>query len=64
VVPDLVPAARTADRGVPRRDREGEETSARLLNGDAQLGDLMCRQRDMSLRVGDLDSQPVRSRVL
>jgi hypothetical protein len=31
----------TSDRGVPRRDREREETSSRLRNGDAQLGDLL-----------------------
>jgi len=40
-----------ADHGVPRRDREGEETSARLRNGDTQFGDLMCRQGDMTTTV-------------
>jgi hypothetical protein len=30
----------TTDRGVPRRDWEGEQASARLRNGNAKLGDL------------------------
>jgi len=30
-----------ADRGVPGRDREGEEASARLRNGEPELGDLV-----------------------
>ena len=33
-----------ADRGVPRRDREGEEAPARLRNGDPELGDLVARR--------------------
>jgi hypothetical protein len=39
---------RTTDRGVSRRDREGEETSARLRNGDTQFGDLMYLVGDMT----------------
>jgi hypothetical protein len=30
-----------SDRGVPSRDREGEEASARLRNGEPELGDLV-----------------------
>jgi hypothetical protein len=41
------PDGRTADRGVPHRDREREETSTRLRNGQARLGDLRCRQGGM-----------------
>ena len=40
---------RTTDRAAPRRDREGEETSARLRNGDTQLGDLMYLVGDMRM---------------
>jgi hypothetical protein len=29
-----------SDRGVPRRDREGEEALARLRNGEPELGQL------------------------
>src|SRR4029078_6959588 len=43
---------RTADRGVPRRDREGEETSTRLRNGDTQFGDLITRQHTPGDRIG------------
>ena len=39
---------RTTDRGVPRRDREGEETSSRLRNEDALLDDLRYLVGDMS----------------
>src|SRR4051812_16754484 len=58
----------TADRGVPRRDREGEETSARLRNGDTQLGDLVTRRHAPGDRIGrhgprqhhDVDREHVR----
>jgi hypothetical protein len=39
---------RCADRGVPRRDREGEEALARLGNGEPQLGHLSSCQVHMS----------------
>jgi len=42
----------TTDRGVPRRDREGEETSTRLRNGDAQFGDLVTRRHATGDRIG------------
>jgi hypothetical protein len=37
------------DRGVPRRDREGEETLARLRNGEAELGDPRYTRGDMRI---------------
>jgi hypothetical protein len=44
---DAVESARS-DRGVPRRDREGEVASADLRNGDPELGDLMYRKEGFS----------------
>jgi len=41
-----------ADRCVPRRDREGEETPARLRNGDPKLGHLVARRHPALNRIG------------
>ena len=43
---------RCADRGVPRRDREGEEALARLGNGEPELGHLVTRRHPAVNRIG------------
>ena len=41
-----------ADRGVPCRDREGEEALARLRNGEPELGHLVARRHPAQDRIG------------
>jgi hypothetical protein len=41
-----------ADRGVPRRDRQGEETPSRLRNGESELGHLVSRRHPTLNRIG------------
>src|SRR5262245_45642061 len=48
---DALEGAR-ADRGVPRRDRQGEEALARLRNGETELGDLVAGRHPALDRIG------------